>query len=118
MPLHQQWSDRNELLNALGHAIEDGTHGLMRYLSLDQIDDECVLVRGVADSYYGLQLALYTTQQFAAKNPLCPETRLVVHVYGSTLELVVLQPEHLEAYGSPSTHDAERPPRLTVAAPA
>lgn len=115
MPLHL-WSDRNESLNALGLAIQQGTHGLIRSLSIDLADDDCVVVRGVSRNYYGVQLAIHATQQFGASHPSFSETRLLVRVDGSTLELVVLRGTSDESRESPSTHDAERRPQFTAAA--
>ncbi|MEZ6131268.1 MAG: hypothetical protein R3C59_21545 [Planctomycetaceae bacterium] len=115
MPLHR-WSDRNESLNALGLAIRQGTHGQIRDLSIDLTDDDCIVVRGDSRSYYGVQLAIHATQQFGASHPSLPETRLLVRVDGSTLELVVLRGTSDESRESPSTHDADRRPQLTAAA--
>ena len=115
MPLHR-WSDRNESLNALGFAIQQCTHGLIRDLTIDLTDDDCIVVRGVSRSYYGVQLAIHATQQFGASHPALPETRLHVRVDGSTLKFVVLRGSGDVPQRAPSTHDAERRPQLTAAA--
>ncbi len=117
MPL-DQWSDRNEAINALGRAIRQGTHGRIRELSLDLTDDSLVVVRGVSCTYYGVQLAIHATQQFVAAHSLHSRTRLLVSIDGSPLELVVANPPHEDARETLSTHDAERRPQLTMKASA
>lgn len=111
-----QWSDRNSALNALGLAIHQGARGLIRDLALDLADDRCAVVRFVSHSYYGVQLAIHATQQFGAAHPVLLETRLLVQVAGSTLELVVSHRPFDGVMVSPSTHNTERRLQLTVPA--
>jgi hypothetical protein len=114
----QRWSDRNESLNAIVRAIQQGTHGLIRDLSRDLTDDDCVVVQGVSLSYSGVQLAIHATQQFGAAHLVLSETRLLVCINRSTLELVLLRGSKDVSQESPSTHDAKCRPQLTDAATA
>ena len=111
---HDQWSDRNESLNALCSAIQQGTHGLILNLSLDMIDDDCVVVRGDSRSYYGVQLAILTTKLFVARHCLGGETRLSLTVSGISVELVVSGPVNDDARHAVSTHDVHCRPQLTL----
>lgn len=81
-------SERYELFNAFRTAIHHGTHGLIRGLSLTLFND-CVVVRGASPSYYGAQLVIHTTHEFAEAHPLFPKTRLFLNVDGKPLELVI-----------------------------
>lgn len=111
------WSDRNESLNALCAAIQQGAHGLVRNLSHDLIDDDSVVVRGDSHSYYGVQLAIFTTKQFVHKHRLFGVTRLLMSVDGNDLELVVIHSSNDDARES-STHAAKCRPQLTAVVPA
>ena len=84
--------DRNELLNAFRTAIHDGTRGLIRGLSIELTGDDRIVVRGSSQRYYGVQLAIHTTYEFADADPLFPESRLLLNVDGEPLVLVIGSP--------------------------
>lgn len=111
MLLHR-WSEQNASLNAFGLAVQQGTHGLFRDLTLDRIDDDCVVVRGSCRSYYGVQLAIHAAKQFGRDHSL-PEIRLLVCVGGSTLELILVHAASRDACDAMSTPDVTRRRRLT-----
>ena len=91
MSLHR-WSECNESLNALFAAIQQGSHGLIRDLSLDLVEDGSAVVRGISPRYYGVQLVLHAIKLFAEKHRVFVKTQLLLTVKGSTLELIVARP--------------------------
>jgi len=92
-----QWSERNESLNALCAAIHQGAHGLIRNLSVDLSGDDCVVVRGASHSYYGVQLAIQATKRFGDKHRLFIATQLLLTVNGRAVELAVTHSANDEA---------------------
>lgn len=113
-----QWSDRNEMLNAFRRAFFRGTHGLIDELAFDLIDDCSVVVCGVARSYYGIQLALHTTKQFGRTHRSFPETRLLLNVKVKRLEFVISDFPRGESDEETSTPAVGRRLKLTIAEPA
>ena len=113
-----QWSERNASLNAFSAAFHDGTHGLIHELALDLMDDGSVVISGVARSYYGVQLAVHTAKKFGNAYRLFPETRLLLTIRESSLELVITHATEANAGESLSTRHVDRHPPLTIAASA
>lgn len=113
-----QWSERNASLNAFKTALHRGTHGLIHELAFDLMDDGSVVVCGSARSYYGVQLAVHTTKQFANSRRLFLETRLLLTVGERRLELVIIHATDENAGESLSTRHVGRRPQLTITASA
>lgn len=112
----EQWSERNELLNAFRESIQHSTRGLISDLSVDLTDDNCVVLSATSRNYHVAQLVIQATKSFADKHPLFPETRLLLGVDGSTLALVVPHTPSDDARNTVSTHDSDRHPQLTLPA--
>jgi len=111
---HERWNHRSESLNALDLAVRQVTHGLIDELSIDLTDEGCVVIRCLSRSYYGVQLAARAARQFSAEHLLRYDVRLLVHVGGSSLELVIRAAEHDDIDRTLSTPVAECRSQLTI----
>ncbi|WP_010582121.1 hypothetical protein [Schlesneria paludicola] len=89
-----QWSERNASLNAFRAAIHRGTHGRIRNLEFDLMDDGSIFVCGLSRSYYDIQLALHATKQFGNKHRYFPKTRLSLRIGDKRLEFSIVHTEH------------------------
>ena len=110
-----QWSERNASLNSFKKAIHRGTHGRIRDLALDFMDDGSVVVCGFARSYHVIQLALLTTKQFGNAHRISLETRLLLRIGDKQLEYLIAHAKDDNRTGSLSTRAADRHPQLTLA---
>lgn len=86
------WSERNEMANALEEALTTQTHGLIRELSVRTCEDS-VVARGTARSFYGVQLAIHAMQQIAEQCGSNIPTTLMLTIDGATLEFTSPQDE-------------------------
>ncbi|MFY9254486.1 MAG: hypothetical protein WAO83_13620 [Fuerstiella sp.] len=81
-----KWSARNEKLNAFSKTMLSGTRELVRDLKIDVVESGDVLIRGVALSYYGLQLAIQVSKKFREQHPEFPEIQLLLSLKGKSLK--------------------------------
>ena len=79
------WSTRNEQLNVFLMAMQSGTRGLVRDLEVDIVENGDAFVRGVALSYYGLQLVIQVSKTFREEHPEFPEIQLLLSLKGKSL---------------------------------
>ncbi|HEY0981998.1 hypothetical protein, partial [Schlesneria sp.] len=89
-----EWSERNDSLNAFNLALKIGTHGLIRDIVLDLASDGSVIVWGRARNYYAIQLAICATREFGSRRHLFPKTRLLLSVGESVVDLEIVHPEY------------------------
>lgn len=89
-----EWSNRNQMLNSLQDAIEQGTHGRLSNLTIAVIDGAIVLEARSA-TYYVVQLALATVHAVTADSPWMTPAKLTFHVDGH--ELVLRNPNAKQA---------------------
>ncbi|WP_417849764.1 hypothetical protein [Thalassoglobus sp.] len=101
-----QWSDRNELLNSFSSTILHETNGLIRGVTLDLADD-CMIVRGNARSYHGIQLAIQALKQLGGKQRLFSRTQLQLQVEGNPVSFSIAHPQP-EKVGEPASTAGDR----------
>lgn len=81
-----QWSLKNEWLNAFAKAFSRDTHRLVQDILIEP-EGGCVVVYGDTRSYYAVQLAIQCVQTFNCDQPLFQLTRLSLKILGRPLEL-------------------------------
>lgn len=106
MPRYR-WSDRNEMLNALYTAIQHGTYGRIRNLSLELVSEHCVVVCADSSGYYAAQLLIQAAKRFGDEHRVFAETRLVLSVRGHSFEISIAHLSSDVARQAVSTHDAD-----------
>lgn len=112
------WSERVLSLNAFRTALLQGTHGLVLDLALDHLDGDRVVIRGVARSHYGVQLAIHATKQYVGSRRTLPQAQLLLSIDGRRLNFVIAQATIGDADETLSTRGDIRRPQLTTAASA
>ena len=108
------WNLENEWLNEFAEAFVRDTHRLVRDVAIDT-EEDCVVIRGCARSYYAAQLAIRCVQTLHRDRSLLPLTRLSLKVNDNPIELHFTHTGHPMQVADASTQMTNRRRELTLA---